>query len=501
MEFLDPKKQKQHLIRLFIGYALVATALVLTTVILLYQAYGFGLKNGQVIQNGLIFVSSRPNPADIYVNGKRHDETTNTRLLLPAGQYTFQLQREGYREWKRAITIEGGSVARFDYPALFPTKLESDVRKRYAAKPLLSAQSLDQRWLMVQQGSFNSFDLFDLRDREKDPTPLVIPQQLFSLTDGTHSWELAEWASDNKHALLKHMVTVAGVQRAEYILVDREDAAKSVNVTRTLGDGLTVIELLDKKFDKFVAYNAESKTLSTATLDEPTLQPLLADVLAFKTHGDDVVLYATAKGADPGKVSVKLLEGDRTYDIRQVAAGSRYMLDLARYENAWYVVAGAPSENRTYVYRDPAHMVRSKPDSPLVPVQVLKVADTQYIEFSDNARFTMAQNGQQFAVYDAETDRGYRYTAKAPLDAPQRHATWMDGHRLLYVSGGKTYVADFDEANREVLVAADPSFIPAFDRTYEYLYTLAVQQVKAADGTDTAQYVLQSTSLRTDRDR
>ena len=64
MEYLDPKKHKAHLIRLAVGYLLIGIALILTTVILLYRAYGFGLKNGEVIQNGLIFVSSRPNPAD-----------------------------------------------------------------------------------------------------------------------------------------------------------------------------------------------------------------------------------------------------------------------------------------------------------------------------------------------------------------------------------------------------------------------------------------------------
>src|SRR5882757_4688705 len=105
MEFLDPKKQRAHLVRLFIGYFLIGTALILTTIILLYQAYGFGLKNGKVIQNGLIYVSSNPSPADIYVNGQKRSETTNVRLLMPAGQYTFELKRNGYRSWKRAINI------------------------------------------------------------------------------------------------------------------------------------------------------------------------------------------------------------------------------------------------------------------------------------------------------------------------------------------------------------------------------------------------------------
>jgi hypothetical protein len=113
----------------------------------------------------------------------------------------------------------------------------------------------------------------------------------------------------------------------------------------------------------------------------------------------------------------------------------------------------------------------------------------------------MGQSGQQFAIYDAENDKGYAYASKAPMDAPQQHAAWMDGHRLMYVSEGKTYVADFDDANRESLVVSDPSYLPMFDRTYESLYTLSQQQNKAADGTTTTQFVLNSTPMLTEKDQ
>ena len=129
MDFLDPKKARAHNIRIIIGYILIGIALILTTIILLYQAYGFGVdRKGNVIQNGLVFVSSTPNPAEVYVNGQKRDNT-NTRLLLSSGQYTFELKRDGYRNWKRAVTVEGGSVDRFDYPFLFPSSLQTSTVK------------------------------------------------------------------------------------------------------------------------------------------------------------------------------------------------------------------------------------------------------------------------------------------------------------------------------------------------------------------------------------
>jgi hypothetical protein len=502
MEFLDPKKQKQHLTRLFIGYFLVGVALILTVVILLYQANGFGFKNGQVIQNGLIFVSSTPTPADIYVNGQKNDARTNVRLLMPAGQYSFELRKEGYRPWKRAINIEGGAVARFDYPMLFPATITTAAVKRYPVQPGLATQSPDRRWVLVQSSAANTvFDLFELSKPEDAPRPMTISENVFALKTGTHSLKLVEWANDNTHILLQHVTDDGGKKNSEYVLLDRENPDQSINLTQKLGQNPTKLELRDKKYDKYLLYDAAAHALSQATLEQPQPAPLLNHVLGYKSHGDDVFLYATDQDAPTGKAIIKLRDGDKTYTIRQVDGGSAYMLDLARYENNWYVAAGAPNENRTYVYKNPAARLDAEPQQALVPVQVLKTANPTYIDFSDNARFIMAQGGQQFSVYDAETDKGYNYTVDKPMDAAQDHASWMDGHRLTFTSGAKTVVFDFDKTNQESLAAADPSYLPFFDRNYEVLYTLMPETTKDANGKDVTQFVFTSAQLRAPQDR
>jgi hypothetical protein len=100
------------------------------------------------------------------------------------------------------------------------------------------------------------------------------------------------------------------------------------------------------------------------------------------------------------------------------------------------------------------------------------------------------ENGTRFGVYDIENTKGYNYnTAALPLDAPQLHATWMDGDRLTYVSGGKVVIFDYDGTNQHSLVAASPAYLPAFGPDYKFLYTLT--QGNAAS----SQTVLDQTSL------
>lgn len=156
MDFLDPQKQRAHTRRLAIGYLLIGAVVILATTILLYRSYGFELNNkGQIVQQGLVFVSSSPSPANIYIDGLLNG-TTDKRVFLDAGQYTFKLVRDGYRPWVRGITVQGGSVEHFDYPFLFPTTLTSSVIKDYSAAPQLVLQSPSRQWLLVQSHHFQS---------------------------------------------------------------------------------------------------------------------------------------------------------------------------------------------------------------------------------------------------------------------------------------------------------------------------------------------------------
>jgi hypothetical protein len=480
MDFLDPKKQKQHSIRLAIGYTFMGIALLLATTVLLYRAYGYGLdKDGRVIQNGIVFVSTLPTGADIYVNNQKYKDASNTRLSLPGGQYTFQLKRDGYRSWQRAITVEGGSVGRFDYPVLFPEKLVTTVTKQYAAAPLVASQSTDQRWLLVQAGPADQFDLYDLDVDEPTPKAVAVPADILTPAATTQDWEVVEWAGDNRHVILKRTFQKDAQARAEYILFDRGDPTKSRNLSIELGVTPARMAFRNKKSDQYYLHDQNSSQLLTATLDEPTPKPLLTGVLTFETTGDSL-LYATTTDAPAGRVLLRLRQGDDTHTLRQVPAGTNYLLKLASYKDALFVAVGAQSENREYIYKNPGDILADDPKAVLVPVQILKVDQPSYVSFSPNARFVLVENADRFAVYDAETDKMYGYQIKQALDAPQTNASWMDSYHLQVVSGGVTSVFDFDGANAQQLSPANPGFAPAFDRNHHFVYTLTPQHALSA---------------------
>jgi len=493
MDYLDPKKRFRHHVMLYLGYVLIGIAVVIGTVILLYQAYGFGLgKNGDVIQNGLFFFSSQPHPADIYVNGAKKPVETNTRLSLPAGIYNIRLQRDGYRTWQRTISLEGGSVQHVDYPFLVPNSLSPKKIQTFTGPPSLATQSPDHRWLLIgQPGTLTSFAVYDLKNPAKPAEELAIAAGLLGKADGgPESWGPSEWAADNRHVILQHLY--AG--KAEYILVDREDPAQSVNLNAALSLNPTQLTLRDKKYDQYYVFDAAGGVLRTASLKEPAAQPLLDRVISYKSYGDDTVLYATDSNAPAGKVQIRLRIGDKTSVIRTFPAGTTYLLDLAKYDGDMYVAAGASAENKLYIYKDPVGQQNAAPGRALVPSQVLRVNAPNYLSFSDSAQFIAIENGNEFSVYDIENEMAFHYYSPFALDAPQTHANWMDGNRLTYVSGGKLAIFDYDNANRQVLIPASSQYEPAFTPNYKFLYTVA-------PAASTGQSDLYQTSLLTPADR
>lgn len=470
MDFLNPNKKRAHRIRLMIGYALIGIAIALVTLILVFQSYGYDLdrKNGGIIQNGLLFVAAQPEPANIYLNGKQYKSRSDARLVLPSDVYKIELQNQGYRTWRRTISLAGGTIERIVYPFLFPTEMKSVEQKVYAKAPVYSTQSPDRRWMLIQQPTnINTFDMFDANDSQRAATTVTLPAGL--LTESRqHSFKTVEWSTDNRHFLLQHDYEGG----REFVMVDRETPAASYNVDKTFKTEPTEVALRDKNFEQLYLYDQASQKLDAANSKTAAVTPLLTGVLAFKSHGSDLILYATADKATAGKTRIMLRDDSGSYPLREVPVSNGYLLNLAEYSGHWYMAAGAVSEGVAFIYKDPQSTMKQTV-TPTLPATALRVSNPNWLEFSANTQFLALQSGSQFAVYDFEHERHFRYDLGIALDAAAPHASWMDGHRLIMNSQGKMVVVDFDGINLQTLSDNQAGLVPMFDREYKLLYTMA----------------------------
>jgi hypothetical protein len=488
MDFLDPKKERFNNIKLLLGYCLVAIAIAIATLVLLYQSYGYNLsQQGTVTQNGLLFVSSQPSGAQIYLNGARYKSDTNSRVVVPADTYTLKIQQAGYRDWQRQVVVNGGDVQHFDYPFLFPSQLKTTSVEDFATSPTLATQSPDKRWLLLNQpGTAGTFREYDFKNPAKPVvTQLSLPDGSFTPGDGTSdSWTQVEWASDNRHLLLEHTYTTGTATTKEYVLLDRDTPVDSVDLTTSLHLSQDqAVSLFDNRVDQFYLYDQTAQTLQRVNSSDGSVASQLGNILAFKTYGSQYILYVT-DASPTGKnstnqVSAVLQAGQKTITLRTLPTGtSTYALNMAQYSGDWYVAVGAANDTGAYIYKNPQDQTVTSVDAYPAPWRRLPVAGPSYLAFSSNTQFLLAESGQDFVVYDFENVEQYHYHSAKALDAPQTHATWMDGDRLQYVSGGKLQVFDYDYRNRQTLQTADPNYAQFFAPDFSYAYTIK----PAADG-------------------
>jgi len=497
MDFLDPNKKRSHAIRLAIGYFLMVVLISTATVILVFQAYGFNFdrKTGEVIRNGLVFIDSAPDNATIKINGQEQKERTNTRLSFAEGIYSLEISKDGYRTWQRDFELSGGRVERFTYPTLFPTDLKTTESSTVKLPVSFVSQSPDRRWIILgQQDPLNSLQQIDLSSRQNDvlapPTPLILSDQLFTAKPGVHTLETVEWSTDNKHILVKHVFEGGH----EFVIINRDDPLASLNINTHLGRSPTKVTLHDKRPDKVYIYDQDGGSLQTVDLKAKAATQVVSGVLSYKSHGDDLLVYTIASPNVPTNARLMWKQKGQEYAIREIPKAANMPVDVAKFDNDWYVVVGVDGEQRAFVYKNPVSLLQRQVALKPVPVMVLKtVGPIASVSFSQNARFIMANSGQHFSVYDAETDRAYRYDVPAIFDTGSL-PLWMDGHRLLSRSAGKIVVFDYDGTNLQTLVASDAKTPVMFDRDYKELYALNSLEATTGNGS------LMRTELRIEND-
>ncbi len=478
MDFLDPRRKRAHRRRLFLGYALMSIVVALGTMIVLYLAYGFDIdrKTGNLIQNGIVFVDSKPQGANIYLNEVEQGSRTDTRMVLPAGTYTIRIEAEGYRHWERTFNLSGGQIQRLVYPLLLPNNLETSDVQQYDLLPGFATQSPDRRWVLVQRPTTTyQFDVYDLNNPEANPKSIVVPPNILTDPSAESSLSLVEWSNDNRHVLFKR--TYGAI--TEFLMIDREQPSESFSINKTFGISPEVISLRNKHYDKFYYQTEVPGVLRIADLGNKTISaPVLENVIDYSTYGDDIIVYATQEDVEPGKTDFRILEGDKTYVLKTIKESNNYLMDVSKYDGEWYYVVGSSSENITSVYENPLSALKNQTKTPLLITALMRLDNPQFVSFSANTQFIGVQSGNEIVTLDLYENHQYRLKLDQQIPTAQQ-IKWMDGHRYIYTVDDQSYIVDFDGSNVQTLVTSRLRSGPFFDRDYDNVLTF---EESKADG-------------------
>ncbi len=479
MDFLDPNKKKFNRIKLYLGYFLIAIAISLGALVLLFANAGYRVDTfGNVSQNGMLFISSHPSGANIYIdsllNNFKTQSKTDARLELREGSYKVKIQKDGYRDWQRDVRLDGGSVERFAYPMLFPNDLKSKDLKVYNATPKIVSSSPDRKWIIVQNPeNLMQFDVLNAGEPEKPATSFNIPSNILSAPKTSQSLEVVEWSTDNSNILMKHTFD----DKNEFVIVNKDKPEESVNINNLTGQQPFKVVLKDRKTNQLYLHMAVDGLLQVIDIKTKVLTPVVSHSLSFKSHGDDMLLYVEPNLEKPGYVNAQLKSKDKIFTLRELPANTTYVTDITKYNDAWYAVVGATSENKVYVYKNPITSLADT-NKKAVFARTVRINQPKVVSFSANASKIAVQSDQEFAILDLETDRQYSYTINEKFDTA-RPVEWMDGHRLATPTDKTVLVFDYDGINIQKLMPINPATDVMFDRDYENAFTLSPTE---ADG-------------------
>ncbi len=119
-------KKSDRIKRVVAFYFSITLFLILLPIILSYSlGYHIDFNAFKIYKTGLIYISSHPSGALIYVNGKLHQDLTPAQIEeLKPGTYRITVKREGFYPWEGDLVVRPNMVTKADRIVLFPIAKE-----------------------------------------------------------------------------------------------------------------------------------------------------------------------------------------------------------------------------------------------------------------------------------------------------------------------------------------------------------------------------------------
>lgn len=484
IDFEDPKFQS---ILRIVQYVVLSALVVGGTFILVMagQGYDVNRKTGEVIQNGLVLINSSPVNATVAINGNSERDATPGRFALPAGDYRFSLNRQGYREWVKNVSVSGSGVEWLYYPLLIPNSPITTQVGAFRSIEFISQSPDAQKFLIRQTASDPSFLVVSVGARGiEDETRISLNAELLAEPDKTGSFRFEGWANNNRHALLRYTYG----ESTEYIWLDTVDPSLSRNLTQDFDLQIDEVRFIDGNSQQLYALNGSDLRRFDLT-DNTVSAPIARDVKRYILFTNRFVLFI-AEDAERGARLGYIENNSQPRFVAELPeGGDNYLVEFAEFDNDFYLALVNKARGAVRIFTNP-HITQS--DSIKTTEIILNLAGgAQYLSFSRNGQFVAAQNGSRFVVYDLDYERRYAFQLSYSIGDQQR-AQWLDGYRLyipeITTSGDSLHIFEFDGTN-------DHSIAANIDATYPVLLANNASSILTVSKTVESVQFLQRTNL------
>jgi hypothetical protein len=174
--------------RLLYGFFFLLFFLLAPFIILISEGYQIDWQHFRFQKTGVLFLESKPNNADIYLNDQKVKNQTTARLknLAPA-EYLVTLKKEGYFAWTKKLRVYPGNTTFAQYIRLFKENIFSEKIITEKIK-VFSPEINRQMAFIAADASVIKLFLFDFdKGQTKEITTLnFLPQEIIMAENGNH---------------------------------------------------------------------------------------------------------------------------------------------------------------------------------------------------------------------------------------------------------------------------------------------------------------------------
>lgn len=431
-------------------YGLITLLVIASTIALVFAAGGYDVdrETGEIIQNGLVIASTQPVSADVYINGVNEEDPTSSRFSLPAGQYNFEFKRDGYHDWAKKVTIEGSDVVWLQYPRLIPSDLKTVNAQAYKDVDMAS-QTPDRKYLLIhEKAGASKLTLFSTENIDADPEDVVIPEAVLNTQVNKASvFEVVDWAQDSRTVVLHH---TSGTVK-ELIILDVTSPQDAINLSTLYELPLTKLRFIDNSNDEL--YALVNTSLRRVDVGAGTISAALVNDVAQYDPKDGIVVILHGK---KDKVEMSILDDGELLKYTSLEGNaSDFIIDTDIFDGERYLAVADNRQDRVFIYQN--ILATAKKSNGAELLDTLRSTDTQYLSFSLNGQFVMAQNGRSIRLFDFDLEKKDAFTVQQDI-ASDQEANWVDGFHLnLIDKKNQSHFMDYDGLNPHILATIDSS--------------------------------------------
>jgi len=477
--FKRPTKKQLLIRRIFFSTIATLSVLIILTVTILFLQ-GFRLDSGnRLAQGALLQFDSTPDAANVFIDGKDTKVRTAGKQTVVAGVHTVLFKKDRYEDWTRTVDFAAGTLTWLDYARMVPKERSAETVANF--KTIVAAKaSPDYKFILLQQAAEQpEFQMADLRSTDVKLSTLTLPSALYSeptTANVTHSFTLDEWNTGGRYILMQHKFN----DQLEWLMVDTENLAQSINVSRLLSvgfkdlhfagtNGRTLFGLADDN-------NIRKVDVSSATLS----RALVSHVESFNLFDTNTISYV---GTDPTnntkKVAGVYRDGDEQPHILRTVDSLDTVLKIAvgNYFNDNYV---AIAEGSKVTILTGSYQTAGNDDmTELKQFANMELSgDVTQLSFSPKSDYILAESGNSFMTYEIEHTRNAAGTLDAAPTAAATPLRWLDVSHLWNRQNGALVMRDFDNANIYSINAVAGDFDATLSQNGRFFYSVG----KSDDG-------------------